>query len=98
MIMFEEKNASHAKTSAAGSRNGRGTSDIVRRRLDSTIGPEPKDSTVAEVMNPTNFCQPGNGAKITRPATKVTTTLTHGTPRLLILARDSGAFLFRAIA
>jgi len=37
------------------------------------------ESTVAEVMKPTNFCQPGKGRKRMTPTTKVRTMPTIGT-------------------
>jgi len=64
----------------------------------STSGPDAKDSTVAEEMNPTSCCQLGNGRNTTRPTRNVTTRLTIGTPRSVVRASTRGAFPLRAIA
>ncbi len=56
------------------------------------------DSTVAEVMKPTSFCQLGNGRKTISPTTNVTIRLINGTPRRSSAASASGALPLRAMA
>ena len=84
--------------SPSGSLNGRSTSGIWRRIAASTIGPDPNDSTVAEVMNPTSCCQLGNGRNTIRPTKNVTIRLTSGTPRCVVRPEAFGALPFLAIA
>src|SRR5690348_2032875 len=97
-MSLDERKARYAITCTVGRRNGRACRGICRRIATSANGPEPNESTVADVTKPTSFCQPGNGRKKMSPTMKVRMTLTHGTPRRLTLASERGAFPLRPIA
>ena len=96
--MFAEKKPRNGMTCPPGSRNGRSCSGSCRRSAAHTRGPLPNERTVADVMNVTSFCQPGNGRKKIRPTTNANTRLTQGTPRWLVRSSPSGALRLRAVA
>ena len=70
----------------------------ARRIAITTSEPDPNESTVADVTNPTSLLQLGNGKKMISPTMKARKTLSHGTPRRLVAAKARGALSLRPIA
>ncbi len=85
-------------TGPPGTRKGRARSGISCRSATMVRVPAPKESTVADVTKPTSCCQLGNGRNTMSPMKNVTSRLTNGTPRFVVLASDCGALPLRPMA
>ena len=81
-----------------GSLKGRFALGSCLRSAASVSGPEAKDSTVAEEMNPAICCHEGKGRNSSRPTKKATIILITAVPLRFSLARPRGALPLRAMA
>src|SRR3954453_8769829 len=83
MSRLDTMNARGAKTSPAGSLNGRSASGSRLRNTPKARGAPAYIRTLALVISPTSDCQLGNGRKQMQPTTNEVITPIHGTARLL---------------
>src|SRR5262245_22672758 len=90
MIRLATTKASGARSSPAGSRNGRSAYGIRRRSAPNESGAPAYIKTLALVIRPTRDCQLGNGRKQMQPTTNDVMTPSQGTPALLVRSKATG--------
>src|SRR6266567_1985834 len=96
MIRLATTNESGPSTVNPGIRYGLFASGTCLRKDARASGAPAYISTLAEVTKPTSSCQLGNGRKTTRPMTNEKIRPNHGTPRLSVLPKIGGKYLFLA--
>src|SRR5205807_10456241 len=95
MIRLATMNATGDQNQPPGSRYGRGRSGSCLRRQPKASGAPAYISTLAEVTNPTSFCQVGNGRKTMRSMTNAKSRPNQGTPRLVVRSKRAGTYPLR---